>query len=109
MEQGDAYNFEWTIVAKDKSLAMPASVNADAPGVRDIRIINMKPASKGAAKGTFTVTTTKATTAAKYDLVVSANLMVEGQRETFVSRAIPFQVVEGGTSENAVKTSAGNR
>ena len=109
MEQGDAYNFEWTIVAKDKTLAMPASVNADAPGVRDIRIINMKPSAKGAASGTFTVTTTKATTAAKYDLVVSANLMVDGQRETITSRAIPFEVVEGGTNENAAKTSAGNR
>jgi hypothetical protein len=110
MEEGDAYNFEWKIVAIDgnaKSLPMPASVNADAPGVRDTRIINMKPAAKGAATGTFTVTTTKATTAAKYDLVVSANLMVEGQRETIVSRAIPFEVVEGGTSES--ETSAGSR
>ena len=109
MEQGDAYNFEWTIVAKDKTLAMPASVGVDVPGVRDNRIINMKPASKGAATGTFTVTTTRATTAAKYDLVVSANLMVEGQRETIVSQAIPFEVVEGGTSENATKSSAGGR
>ena len=107
MEQGDAYNFEWKIVAKDKSLTMPATVNVDAPGVRDIRIINLKPAQKGAAAGTFTVTTTKATTPAKYDLVVSANLMVEGQRETIMSRAIPFEVVEGGTNES--ETSAGSR
>ena len=107
MEQGDAYNFEWKIVAKDKSLTMPATVNVDAPGVRDIRIINLKPAQKGAATGTFTVTTTKATTPAKYDLVVSANLMVEGQRETIMSRAIPFEVVEGGTNES--ETSAGSR
>jgi len=41
--------------------------------------------------------------------VVSANLMVEGQRETIVSRAIPFEVVEGGANENAAKTSAGSR
>ncbi len=109
MEQGDAYNFEWKILARDKTLEMPSSVSADGPGVRDIRIINMKPASKGAATGTFTVTTTKATTPAKYDLVVSANLMVEGQRETIVSRAIPFEVVEGGANENAAKTSAGSR
>ena len=109
MEQGDAYNFEWKISVKDKSLAMPAAVNADAPGVRDIRVINMKPASKGAATGTFTVTTTKATTPAKYDLVVTANLMVEGRRETIMSRAIPFEVVQGGSGENASKTSAGSR
>jgi hypothetical protein len=109
MEQGDAYNFEWKIVATDgnaKSLSMPATVNVDAPGVRDIRIINVRPAAKGAATGTFTVTTTKATTPAKYDLVVSANLMVDGQRETIMSRAIPFEVVEGGTSDS--ETSAGS-
>jgi hypothetical protein len=88
---------------------MPATVNADAPGVRDIRVINMKPSAKGAATGTFTVTTTKATTPAKYDLVVTASLMVEGQRQTIMSRAIPFEVVEGGTNENPSKTSAGSR
>ena len=88
---------------------MPSTVNADGPGVRDIRLINLKAASKGAATGTFTVTTTKATTPAKYDLVVTANLMVEGQRQTIMSRAIPFEVVEGGTSENSTKASAGGR
>jgi hypothetical protein len=109
MEQGDAYNFEWKIVSKDKTLAMPRTVNADAPGVRDIRIINMKPASKGAPTGTFTITTTKATAPAKYDLVVTAGLMVEGHRETIVSRAIPFEVAEGGTNESSSKASAGGR
>jgi hypothetical protein len=39
MEQGDAYNFEWKIVAKDKSRQCPQP-QRDAPGVRDIRIIN---------------------------------------------------------------------
>jgi hypothetical protein len=109
MEQGDAYNFEWKISAKNAMLPMPATISADVPGMRDIRVINMKAASKGAATGTFTVTTTKATTPAKYDLIASANLMVDGQRETIMSRAIPFEVVEGGTNENATKTSAGSR
>jgi len=109
MEQGDAYNFGWNIVTKSKGLAMPKSVVVDTPGVKDVRVINMKPASEGAASGTFTVTTTKATTPANYDLVISANLMVDGQRETIVSRAIPFAVLEGGSSEGAVKVSSGDR
>jgi len=109
MEQGDAYNFEWNIVSRDKSLAMPTSVSADPPGARDIRIINMKPASKGAPTGTFTITTTKETTPAKYDLAISANLMIDGQRRTIVSRAIPFEVLQGGTSENSPKSSADGR
>ncbi len=109
MEQGDAYNYEWKIKAKNGTQAMPPTISADVPGMRDIRVINMKAASKGSATGTFTVTTTKATTPAKYDLITSANLMVDGQRETIMARAIPLEVVDGGTNETTSKTSAGSR
>jgi hypothetical protein len=109
MEQGDAYQFEWSIQSTRKDLAMPPTVNVDTPGVRDTRVVNMKAASKGAPSGTFTVTTTKATTPAKYDLIVSANLMVDGQKQTIYSRAIPFEVVEGGESEGSAKVPAGSR
>jgi hypothetical protein len=114
MEEGDAYNFEWKIAARNGILGMPttimpATIGVDVPGMRDIRVINMKAASKGSATGTFTVTTTKATTPAKYDLITSANLMVDGQRETIMARAIPLEVVEGGTNETTSKTSAGSR
>jgi len=109
MAEGDAYKFEWKVVTKNKMLTMPASVNADAPGVRDIRVIDVKPASKGADNGTFTVTTTRATTPAKYDLVISAALMVDGQRETIVSRAIPFEVLKGASDEGSTKVTSGSR
>ena len=108
MEQGDAYNFGWKIAANNGSLTMPVTINADVPGMRDLRVINMKPASKGAATGTFTVTTTKATTPATYNLIASVNLMLDGRRETIMARALPFAVVEKGTNENAPKTSAGS-
>ncbi len=109
MAEGDAYTFEWKVVTKNKMLAMPASVSADAPGVHDIRVIDVKPASKGADSGTFTVTTTRATTPAKYDLVISAPLMVDGQREIITSRAIPFEVKKGPGDESSPKATAGNR
>lgn len=91
MEEGDAFDFEWTIATKDKSLAMPASIGVDAPGARDLRTIDMKPASKGAATGTFRITTTKSTAPATYDLVATATLMIDGQREIIFSRAIPWK------------------
>jgi hypothetical protein len=106
MAEGDAFDFEWKIATKETGLAMPASVSVDAPGARDLRVIDMKPASKGAATGTFRITTTKSTAPATYDLIVTANLMVDGARETIVSRAIPWEVAEGANSE--VKTTAGN-
>ncbi len=107
MEEGDAYDFAWKIVTKNKDLVMPASVSVDPPGVREIRIINMKPESKGAAAGTFTVTTTKSTAPGRYDLVATANLMMNGQKEVIVARAIPFQVGEAITAEGANSESAG--
>ncbi len=109
MAEGDAYTFAWKVVTKNKMLAMPANVNADAPGVRDLRVIDMKPASKGADNGTFTITTTRATTPAKYDLVIGATLMVDGQRETITSRAIPFEVLKGAGDEGSTKVTSGSR
>ncbi|MES1261318.1 MAG: hypothetical protein ABUS49_06225, partial [Acidobacteriota bacterium] len=107
MEEGDAFDFEWTISTKDKALALPATVSVDAPGARDLRIIDMKQAVKGAATGTFRITTTKSTAPATYDLVITANLMVDGQRETIVSRAIPWDVTEETKSDASNKTSTG--
>jgi len=109
MPEGDAYKFEWKVVTKNKMLAMPASVSADAPGVRDIRVIDVKPASKGADNGTFTVTTPRGTSPAKDGLVISAWLMVDGQRESITSRAIPFEVLKGATDEGSTKVTSGSR
>jgi hypothetical protein len=109
MPEGDAYQFEWTIAAKRKDLTMPATVTADAPGVRDIRVIDMKAAAKGSPSGTFTITTTRATTPVVYDLVISANLMVDGRREQITSRAIPFEVLKGVSSETTNKTASSAR
>ncbi len=92
MSEGDAFDFEWTISAKDKSLPMPATISVNAAGARDLRVIDMKPTSKGAATGTFRVTTTKSTAPATYDLVVNANLVNGTQRENIAGRAIPWVV-----------------
>jgi hypothetical protein len=109
MAEGDSYRFEWKIATKRKDIAMPDSVSADAPGVRDIRVIDMKATAKGAPSGTFTITTTRATTPVIYDLVISANIMVDGRREQVSSRAIPFEVLKGVSSENATKATSGSR
>lgn len=109
MAEGDAFDFEWSIATKDTTLAMPASVSVDAPGARDLRVIDMKPASKGAATGSFRITTTKSTAPATYDLIISANLMINGARETIVSRAIPWEVPkEAEGAESAAKTTSGS-
>jgi hypothetical protein len=71
---------------------MPTNIAVNAPGAKDLRTIDMKPTAKGAPTGTFRVTTTKSTAAATYDFIVSANLTVDGNRETIFSQAIPWAV-----------------
>ena len=110
MAEGDAYLFEWKVITTNKMLAMPAAVSVDDPGIRGSRIIDVKPAAKNADHGTFTVTTTRGSSMpAKYDLVISAALMVDGQRETIVSRAIPFEVLKGASDEGSTKVTSGSR
>jgi len=92
MPEGDAFDFEWTIAAKDNGFAMPATISVNAPGARDLRVIDMKPTQKGAPTGTFRITTTKSTAPATYDLVVNANLVNGTQRENIAARAIPWVV-----------------
>ncbi len=108
MDEGDAFDFEWSFSTKDKTIALPATVSVDAPGARDLRIIDMKVAEKGAPTGTFRVTTTRSTAPATYDLVITANLTVDGQRETVVARAIPWEVTEETKSDASNKTSGSN-
>ena len=109
MAEGDAYKFEWKVATKNKMLPMPAAVSADVPGARDLRVIDVKPASKGADNGTFTVTTTHSTVPVTYDMLVSATLLIDGQREVIYARAIPFEVLKGSTDEGATKVTSGSR
>lgn len=109
MAEGDAYRFEWKVTTKNKMLTMPATVSADVPGARDLRIIDVKAASKGADHGTFTVTTTHSTTPQTYDLLASATLLIDGQREVIYARAIPFEVLKGSTDEGSTKVTSGSR
>jgi hypothetical protein len=110
MAEGDAFDFEWAISTKEAGIVMPSSVSVDAPGARDLRVIDMKAASKGAPAGTFRITTTKSTAPATYDLIVTANFTVDGARETIVARAIPWVVTAGeaaGGAESESKITSG--
>ena len=93
MAEGDRYEFEYTWNVR--SGTPPKEVNVDIIGIKDIRIIDMKPSEKG---GSFTVTTTKATDPARYDLFISGRLRTDDGDETIVSRTIPFEVLTEGTT-----------
>ncbi len=92
LAEGGRYEYEYTW--KVRAGSAPAQVDVDVVGARDIRIIDMKPSEHG---GTFVVTTTKATDAARYDLYISGRLKTDAGEERIVSRPIPFEVAEGST------------
>jgi hypothetical protein len=78
-------------------------VNVDLVGAADIRVIDVKQDPKDRNSGTFTVTTTKLTRPAKYDLYITGRLMVDGQQRDIVSRPIAVEVLEV-SPDNAAKT-----
>jgi hypothetical protein len=97
--------FRWKWTARDAGQAFPKAVNADMPGAADLRVIDARTDPKDRTAGTFTITTTKLTRPAKYDLYITGRLMVDGQQRDIVSRPIAVEVLEvaggnGGKSES---------
>jgi hypothetical protein len=103
MEEGDQILFRWKWNPQDAGQVLPKSVNADLVGAADIRVIDAKIDPKDRTTGTFTITTTKLTLPAKYDLYITGRVMVDGQTEDIVSRPIPVEVMEV-ESRSAAKT-----
>ena len=103
LEEGDQIQFRWKWTASDPAQTFPKSVNAEMVGAADIRVIDAKTDPKDRTAGTFTITTTKLTRPAKYDVYINARLMVEGQQRDIVSRPITVEVLEA-LSANAAKT-----
>lgn len=105
LEEGDQMQFRWKWTARDAGQAFPKAVNADMPGAADLRVIDARTDPKDRTAGTFTITTTKLTRPAKYDLYITGRLMVDGQQRDIVSRPIAVEVLEvaggnGGKSES---------
>jgi hypothetical protein len=103
LEEGDQIQFRWKWTARDTAQVFPKAVNADLVGAADIRVIDAKTDPMDRTAGTFTITTTKLTRPAQYDLYITGRLMVDGQQRDIVSRPIPVEVLEV-SSDNAAKT-----
>ena len=91
LAEGGRYEFEYKWNVRGGATP-PKDVNVDIIGIKDIRVIDMKGSPTG---GTFTVTTTKATDAAHYDMYISGRVKTDEGDETVISRSIPFEVTEG--------------
>jgi hypothetical protein len=96
MEEGVRYEYAWEWTMRGK-ITPPMTVNVDVNGAKDLRIIDMKADKMG---GTFTVTTTKATDPAKYDMYISGRLRTDDGDEVIYSRPIVFEVTGETLSAN---------
>ena len=109
MAEGARYEFEFVWKFRARGLTPPRNLNVDPIGARDIRVIDMKRSEgleeDGTARGSFVVTTTKATDPARYDLLVSGRLRTENGDEVVVARPIPFEVTGEGSSGSNVASS----
>ena len=94
MEEGDQMKFRWKWNRTDATLPLPKNVSAEMVGAADIRVIDMRTDSDDRTTGTFSVTTTKLTRPAKYDLYITGKLTADGQQEEIVSRPIAVEVDE---------------
>ena len=65
------------------------------PSVGNLRIIGGGKIKKGDTKGVFHLNTTMGTPAMTFDLPLTADTMVAGRKQTIVSPAIVFEVVQG--------------
>jgi hypothetical protein len=103
LEEGDEMHFRWKWTPRDPNQMFPKAVGANMVGAADIRTIDAKTDPKDRTSGTFTITTTKLTRPAKYDLYINGRLTADGQQQDIVSRPITVEVMEV-ESRSAAKT-----
>jgi hypothetical protein len=91
MAEGARYEFEYHWKVRSRDSTPPALLNADVVGARDIRVVDMV-AAEDKQSGTFAITTSKATEAARYDLYVFGRVKSDAGEEPVVARMVPFEV-----------------
>ncbi len=89
-EAGYEFRFRWTWKPKNAMQAVPQTVTVDVPNFADLRIIGMAVDEKDKKTGTFLVTSTRNTLAAKYDIGINGRLMIDGQQQEIYSEIQQF-------------------
>lgn len=91
MEEGDRWDFAYEWKVRTPGMRLPETLGVDVVGARDIRVTGQQ--RKGMT-GVFSVSTTKATEPATYDVVVSGRLGAGMAGELIYARPLPLMVTE---------------
>jgi hypothetical protein len=100
LEEGDRFDFEykWTAPANAE---LPKELGVDVIGARDIRVTAFQ---KSGPAGSFSISTSKATDVANYDVIFRGRVKLDGREEDIYAQPLPLQVAERG-GQNATAES----
>ncbi len=105
-EAGYEYLVRWQWTVRNPMYRVPATVEVDVPNFIDLRVIEMQVDKKDDTTGTFLVTSTKNTLPARYNLLVSGRLMVDGSRQEIYAPIVTFDLPaldSGGENTECVR------
>ena len=85
---------------------VPETVSVEVPNFIDLRIIEMQVDKDDPTTGTFLVTSTKNTLPAKYNLLATGRLMLDGRPQEIYSPIMTFDLPALDTEEKTPNASA---
>ena len=89
-ESGYQILFRWTWTGTGQN--WPDTINVDVPNFTDIRVIEMQVDPKNKKTGTFILSSTRNTLPARYNMVISGRLMVNGARQDIYAPLVAFDL-----------------
>jgi hypothetical protein len=105
-EAGYEYLVRWRWTVRNPMYRVPTTVSVDVPNFTDLRVIDMQVDKKDDTTGTFVITSTKNTLPARYDLLVSGRLMVDGARQEIYAPILTFDLPALEAEEKTPNASA---
>ena len=91
MEEGDRFDYEYTWTTP-QGVELPKDLAVEVVGARDIRVTAFQ--KTGNYSGTFNINTSKATDAAKYDIIIRGRLKSGGMEEDIYAQPLALHVAE---------------
>ena len=91
LSEGDRYDFTYKWDPRSQGVRLPDVLNVDVVGARDIRVTSFEKSGMG---GSFSISTTKATDPANYDIIIRGRVTADGVNEDVYARPLPLIVTE---------------
>jgi len=105
-ESGYAFHLRWKWDRRDPMQRVPETVSVEVPNFIDLRIIEMQVDKDDPTTGTFLVTSTKNTLPAKYNLLASGRVMLDGRPQDIYSPIMMLDLPVLDTEEKTPNASA---